>query len=83
MALMLLFDAEARRALRRERLFRDRRNPLDALTDSEIYQRYRFTRNGIVRLLERVELERDTKVIIRNIAFNFIPISKDMNRPNK
>ena len=50
------------RALRRERLFRDRRCPLDTLTDDEIYRRYRFTRNGIVGLLERVELEHDTKV---------------------
>ena len=40
--------------MRRERLFRDRRNPLHTLTDEEIIRRYRFTRHGITQLLERV-----------------------------
>ncbi|XP_071802814.1 putative nuclease HARBI1 [Asterias amurensis] len=54
MALLLLADHEARRALRRERLFRPRRNPLNSLTDDEVTRRYRFTRIGITQLLERV-----------------------------
>ena len=64
MALMLLADHEARRALRRERLFRDRTNPLDSLTDSEIFTRYRFNRHNIIDLVERVEgdIGRITKV---------------------
>ncbi|XP_038057592.1 putative nuclease HARBI1 [Patiria miniata] len=63
MALMLLADREARRAIRRERLFRDRRNPLDSLNDEEILTRYRFTRHGVFQVLERVadELESDTR----------------------
>ena len=59
-------DHEARRALslRRERLFRDRTSPLDSLTDSEIFTRYRFNRQNIIDLVERVEgdIGRITKV---------------------
>ncbi len=64
MALLLLADREERRALRRECLFRDRRNPLDSLNDQEIIRRYRFTRQGILRLLDRVgdQLQHETRV---------------------
>ena len=59
-------DHEARRALslRRERLFLDRTSPLDSLTDSEIFTRYRFNRQNIIDLVERVEgdIGRITKV---------------------
>lgn len=44
-----------RRALRRERVLRDRQNPL-AFPDDYLYERYRFSAEGIVylcRLLER------------------------------
>ena len=40
------------RALRRERIFRDRTNPLDSFTDEEIYRGYRFTRTGICHLTD-------------------------------
>ena len=64
MALMLLANREAGRALRRERLFRDRTNPLDSLTDDEIFRRYRFTRRGIYHIVEMVrgDIERVTRV---------------------
>ena len=35
------------RALRRERIFRDRENPLEVLTDEQLYSKFRFTRDGI------------------------------------
>ena len=65
MALMLLAQREHGRALRRERLFRDRGNPLDTLDDGEIRGRYRFSREGIFRIVEdlRGNLERQTRVI--------------------
>ncbi|XP_064619460.1 putative nuclease HARBI1 [Lineus longissimus] len=45
---------ERRRALRRERVFRDRRNPLDIFSDGELLQRYRFSRNGIMFITDLV-----------------------------
>ena len=61
---MLLANREARRAIRRERVFRDRNNPLDSLSSEEVYQRYRFTREGVFQLLERVanQIQHETKV---------------------
>jgi hypothetical protein len=38
------------RLLRRERVYRHRVNPLDIFSDSEIFMRYRFSRQGIVFL---------------------------------
>ena len=64
MALMPLANREARRAIRRERVFRDRNNPLDSLSSEEVYQRYRLTREGVFQLLERVanQIQHETKV---------------------
>ncbi len=65
MALLLVVAArEERSAIRRERLFRDRTNPLESLNDQEIYSRYRFTRHGIVQVLDRItaSLEPETWV---------------------
>ena len=44
----LLFD----HIFRKERIFRDRENPLDFLDDSELYRSYRFTRQGILFLIQ-------------------------------
>lgn len=41
-----------RRALRRERIFRDRNNPLDFLSDEELFRNYRFSRRGILHLVD-------------------------------
>ena len=70
MALLLIAQRENRRALRRERLFRDRNNPLDNLTDEEVRGRYRFSREAIFRVVEdlRHVLERPTRVISFNIT---------------
>ena len=43
-ALFMIEEDENRRALRRDRVFRDRWNPLDVYDDAEILRRYRFTR---------------------------------------
>lgn len=50
------------RALRRERVFRDRTNPLDAYCDTELRKRYRFSRRGCVYLIHllRIDLEHPT-----------------------
>ena len=49
--LNLTIGANAR-ALRRERVFRDRENPLEILTDDELYRKFRFSRDGIYFLCE-------------------------------
>ena len=46
---------ENRRAFRRERVFRDRKNPLDEYDDVEMYKKYRFTRFGSLHIIDRVE----------------------------
>lgn len=43
-----------RRALRRERIFRDRTNPVDVYDDVELYERLRFDRRGFVHLLNLI-----------------------------
>uniref|UniRef100_A0A8D0DCK5 Putative nuclease HARBI1 n=1 Tax=Sander lucioperca TaxID=283035 RepID=A0A8D0DCK5_SANLU len=43
-----------RRALRRERVFRDRQNPLD-FPDTYLYERYRYSTEGITYLCELLE----------------------------
>ena len=56
-------EEEVRRALRRERVFRDRTNPLDIYNDRELHKRYRFTRDGCMRTfdLPRIDLETPTR----------------------
>ncbi len=46
---LLLF--ENRRALRRERIFRNRKNPLDHYDAIEMYTKYRFTRAGCIHII--------------------------------
>jgi len=40
------------RSMRRERVFRDRRNPLDSLSDAELYAAYRFNRQELLSLCD-------------------------------
>ena len=58
-ALHILFG---RRAMRRERVFRDRNNHMDYMTDMELVQRFRFTRHSIEDLVDQVApmIERPT-----------------------
>nr|XP_022311005.1 putative nuclease HARBI1 [Crassostrea virginica] len=51
-AFLLLFENE--RALRRERVFRDRGNPIDNFTDIELIARYRFPSRTILSLTDLV-----------------------------
>ena len=50
-ALQILFTE---RQLRCERIFRDRTNPLDIYNDVEVIRRYRFPRDTILELVDRV-----------------------------
>ena len=52
MAHILVLDEEYRRNLRRERIFRDRNNPLEIFDDHELIQRYRMPRTVILDLIE-------------------------------
>ena len=60
-------DEQHQRALRRERIFRDRSNPLDTFSDEEIINKYRLSRECIINLCETLndELEWPTR---RNYA---------------
>lgn len=55
-------------AMKRERIFRDRSNPLDYYTDDEIRLRFRFTRAGIFKLLEY--LGTDLKPVTRCYSYH-------------
>jgi hypothetical protein len=48
--------------MRRERVFRDRNNPMDYMTDMELVQRFRFTRRSMEDLVDKVApmIERPT-----------------------
>jgi hypothetical protein len=52
-AFMILF--QRRRALRRERVFRDRSQALDVYTDDELISRYRFPRQSILEITDSVK----------------------------
>ena len=52
-AFIILFENE--RALRRERVFRDREHPLDKFSDTELISRYRFPRHTIIELTDLIK----------------------------
>ena len=60
--LQVLLGERLAQGLRRERIFRDRSNPLDKYNDDEMYEHYRFTRRGILHVLDRLapQLDRQT-----------------------
>ena len=60
---MIVADEEVRRNLRRQRVFRDRSNPLDFNDDIIIIHRYRLDIQSIICIIDSVEesLERPTK----------------------
>nr|XP_022302702.1 putative nuclease HARBI1 [Crassostrea virginica] len=62
-AFMMVADEQVRRNLRRQRVFRDRQNPLDFYDDMDIIHRYRLDRQSIISIIDLAEdsLERPTK----------------------
>ena len=56
---LFVVQEEYNRAMRRERIFRDRSNPLDAMSDEELISKYRLNRECIFNLVE--ELNDDLK----------------------
>ena len=56
-----------RRAIRRERVFRDRTNPLEIYDDQQLIERYRFNRQSILRLTD-VLMESLESSTFRNFA---------------
>ena len=52
MARRIMELVELSRAIRKERVFRDRRKPIDVFDDDEVYKRYRFTREGIMQITD-------------------------------
>lgn len=42
-------------AIRRERVFRDRLHPLDLYDDQQMFKLYRFTRQGCLHIIDRLE----------------------------
>uniref|UniRef100_UPI00358FC806 putative nuclease HARBI1 n=1 Tax=Myxine glutinosa TaxID=7769 RepID=UPI00358FC806 len=57
--LAVQIDIDPRRAMRRERVFRDRVHPLEIYNDLQLYQRYRLDRQTILDLADiiRIDLE--------------------------
>ena len=46
-----------RRAIRRNRIFRDRTHPLEIYTDNKVFKKFRFHRHAMLELTESVEDE--------------------------
>ena len=57
MAWRLVHEEMQRRVVRRERIFRDRTQPLEVYDDVELVQRYRFRRADIFWLVDEFEGE--------------------------
>ena len=55
MATLLLLRRKNKRVLRRERVFRDRTNPLETLDDVDLISRYRFPGRVIRKLIDEVD----------------------------
>ena len=51
MAAFIVEEEERERAFRRERVFKDRSDPLDEYSDEELFKKYRFSRVGILHIL--------------------------------
>ena len=54
MAAVVLAEFLRRRAIRRDRVFRDRRNPLDYFDDDQLYEAFRFRRHAILSLCDEL-----------------------------
>ena len=57
MAALILLRYRQRRLLRRNRIFRDRTNPLDKFNDLELFWRFRFRRADILQMTNELKEE--------------------------
>ena len=55
--MLMMLRRQGRRALRRERIFRDRVNPLDKSDDVELIRKFRFRRADIMSIVDDVQDE--------------------------
>ena len=46
---------EVRRVMRRERIFRDKTNPLEIYDDLELIERFRFDRGTILQIIQLLQ----------------------------
>ena len=54
MAAVVVWRSQHRRNLRRNRVFRDRKNPLDMYDDVELYDKFRFRRHDILTIVDEL-----------------------------
>ena len=54
MAAVVVLRSQHRRNLRRNRVFRDRKNPLDMYDDAELYDTFRFCRHDILTIVDEL-----------------------------
>ena len=54
-AIFFLLESESNQSLRRQRVFRDRLNPLDAYSDLDFISRYRVNRGMFIELFKRLD----------------------------
>ena len=55
MADLMFMHMRRRRNIRRERVFRDHKNPIDIFGDVELYERFRFRRNDILGIVDEIQ----------------------------
>jgi hypothetical protein len=65
-----LFHA-GRRALRRERVFRDRTKPLDIYDDFELIDKYRFDRQSIMMICDMLQDDLESSTFRNRAYFMF------------
>ena len=54
MAAVIVWRRQLRRNLWRNRIFRDRRNPLKIFDDTELYSKFRFRRHNILKIVDEL-----------------------------
>ena len=54
MAVVVVWRRQHRRNVRRNRVFRDRKNPLDMYDDVELYEKFTFRRHDIVTIVDEL-----------------------------
>ena len=54
MAAVVVWRSQHRRNLTRNRVFRDRKNPLDKYDDGELYDKFRFRRHDILTIVDEL-----------------------------